>query len=102
MNKNFLKSINDKLIINVTFKTIKGVVSKRRCIPFDFGPSRRFRDRSQRYHFLVLEGPSGRHLLPLLPMQILKIELTERHFNPANYVKWKPKWFIKRNWGVYS
>jgi hypothetical protein len=102
MSKNFLKSINNKLIVSVTFRTVKGIVSERKCIPFDYGPSRRFRDKSQRYHFLVLDGPEGRHNLSLLPMQILKMELTEQHFNPSNYIKWKPKWFVKRNWGVYS
>ena len=97
-----MKAINDRLIVNVTFKTGNGVVSKRRCISFDYGPSRRFRDKFQRFHFLVIEGPNGSHPLPLLPTQILKIELTETHFNPANYVSWKPNWFVKRNWGVYS
>ena len=101
MSEDFLKSINDNLIIKVTFKSKNGII-KRKCIPFDFGPSKRFRDKSQRYHFLVLDGPKGRHNLSILPMQILKIELTELHFNPANYIKWKPKWFIKRDWGVYS
>ena len=51
MSKNFLKSINNKLIVSVTFRTVKGIVSERKCIPFDYGPSRRFRDKSQRYHF---------------------------------------------------
>jgi len=102
MNREFLASINNKLIVIVTFRTVKGVVSKRKCIPFDFGPSRRFRDKSQRYHFLVLDGPEGRHNLSLLPKQINRIELTDKHFNPLNYIKWKPKWFVKRNWGVYS
>ena len=101
MNKEFIKSINDKLIVELTFKTPKGIL-KRRCIPFDFGPSRRFRDKSQRYHFLVLNGLEREHNLSILPRQILKIELTKTCFNPSNYIKWKPKWFIKRNWGVYS
>jgi hypothetical protein len=78
-----------------------GIV-KRKCIPFDFGPSRGFRNRFQRYHFLVLGGPEGRHNLSVLPMQIVKIELTGLNFNPSKYIKWKPKWFLKRNWGVYS
>lgn len=98
----FIQSINQKLIIQLTFKLVGKGILKRKCIPFDFGPSRRFRDKSQRYHFLVLDGPEGRHNLSILPMQIVKIELTKKHFNPANYIKWKPKWFVKRNWGVYS
>jgi hypothetical protein len=101
-NSLFIQSINEKLILELTFNSIEKGLLKRKCIPFDFGPSRRFRDKSQRYHFLVLDGPEGRHNLSILPMQIVKIELTQIHFDPINYVKWKPKWFINRNWGVYS
>jgi hypothetical protein len=101
-NKLFIQSINEKLIIELTFKSIEKGIIKRKCIPFDFGPSRRYRDKSQRYHFLVLNGPEGRHNLSVLPMQIVKIELTDLNFNPSKYIKWKPKWFLKRNWGVYS
>ena len=74
----------------------------RKCIPFDFGPSRRFRDKSNRYHFLDLDSPNGKHPLLLLPNKILKLELTNFNFNPAKYINWKPKWFVKRNWGAYS
>jgi hypothetical protein len=102
MSREFLKSINEKLIIKLTFNSVEKGVLVRRCIPFDLGPSRRFRDKSQRYHFLVLDGPQGRHNLSILPMQIVNIELTNVHFEPSKYIKWKPKWFIKRNWGVYS
>ena len=98
----FITSINKKLVVKLIFKSVDKGILTRKCIPFDLGPSKRFRDKSQRYHFLVLDGPKGKHNLSILPMQILKIELTELHFNPANYIKWKPKWFIKRDWGVYS
>ncbi|APZ46451.1 hypothetical protein BW723_09145 [Polaribacter reichenbachii] len=103
MHRNlFIRSINEKLIIKLTFNSIEKGILTRNCIPFDFGPSRRFRDKSQRYHFLVLDGASGRHNLSILPIQIVKIELTEKHFSPSDFIKWKPNWFIKRNWGVYS
>jgi hypothetical protein len=102
MNREFLKSINEKLIIKLTFNSVGKGVLIRRCIPFDLGPSRRFRDKSQRYHFFVLDGPNGSHNLSVLPMQIVKFELTNIHFEPSKYIKWKPKWFVKRNWGVYS
>ena len=98
----FIKSINEKLIVKVTFNSLENGIITRKCIPFDLGPSRRFRDKSQRYHFLILEGPKGKHNLSILPTKILKIELTDIHFDPSKYVKWKPKWFVKRNWGVYS
>ncbi|MEO9571087.1 MAG: hypothetical protein ABJH82_09620 [Polaribacter sp.] len=101
-NKIFKEAINSKLVVNMTFNSVKKGVLTRRCVPFDYGPSRRFRDKSQRYHFLVLDGPEGRHNLSILPIQIVKIELTDVHFEPSKFIKWKPKWFIKRNWGVYS
>jgi hypothetical protein len=102
MNKIFTKSINDKLIVNLTFRTLKGSIEKRRCVPYYFGPNTRTnsKDKSQRYHFLVLKGPEKSHPLILLPKQVLKIELTEVHFNPMSYIKWKPKWFAKTLWNV--
>lgn len=103
MDRDFLKSINDKLIVNLTFRTVKGIVLKRKCVPLDYGPSRKFRDKSQRYHVLVINSPSGKiHPIPLSKVQILKIELTNTHFNPSRYIKWKLNWHLKRNWGVYS
>ncbi|MDY0780430.1 hypothetical protein [Tenacibaculum sp. IB213877] len=98
----FLKAINNKLIVKVTFNSTNKGILTRNCIPFDLGPSRRFKDKAQRYHFLVLDGIEGRHNLSILPSQLLNIELTDKEFNPANFVKWKPKWFFKRNWGIYS
>jgi len=33
---------------------------------------------------------------------MIKIELLGETFDPANYISWKPNWFIKRDWGNYS
>ena len=98
MNKIFMKSINDKLIVNLTFKTVKGNVVTRRCIPYNLGPHKRFKDKSQRYHFLVLKGPLYSHPVFLLPKQILKIKITDVHFNPVSYKAWKPNWFANTLW----
>ena len=43
-NKLFIKSINERLIVKLTFKSVKNEVLTRNCIPFDFGPSRKFKD----------------------------------------------------------
>jgi hypothetical protein len=99
MNREFLKSINDKLIVNLTFRTVKGSIVKRRCVPYNFGYTG-FRDKSQRYSFLVLKGKAKSHPLVLLPKQVLKIELTDVRFNPMSFIKWKPKWFSKTLWNV--
>jgi hypothetical protein len=100
MNSIFLKSINDRLIVNLTFRTVKGGVIRRRCIPYNLGPHKRFRDKSQRYHLLVLKGPEKSHPVFLLPKQILKIEITGVHFDPISYKAWKPNWFANTLWNV--
>ena len=98
----FVKSINDKKIVRVTYVTNNKRVLTRKCIPFDIGPSKKFKDKSIRYHFLDLDSPNGKHPLPLLPNRILKIELTDLYFEPSKYIYWKPNWFLKRDWGKYS
>ncbi|AUC16589.1 hypothetical protein BTO06_16170 [Tenacibaculum sp. SZ-18] len=98
----FVLAINEKLMVRVTYVTNDSRVLTRKCIPFDFGPSKRFMDKSYRYHFLDLDSPRGRHPLPLLPNRLVKLELTNTSFNPANYINWKPNWYFKRNWGKYS
>lgn len=98
----FEKSINNKLIVKVVYITKNNRILTRRCIPFDYGPSRSFKDKSQRYHFLDIDSPNGKHIVSILPSQVLKIEITDINFDPSKYIHWKPKWFLKRNWGVYS
>ena len=98
----FKISIDKKLLIELTFNSIEKGVIVRECVPFDYGPSRKFRDKSKRFHFLILNGPNGRHNLSILPTQIIKMKILNVHFDPARYVKWRPKWFVKRDWGVYS
>ncbi|MFD0992630.1 hypothetical protein [Tenacibaculum geojense] len=102
IQETFRVAINEKLMVRVTFiSKNKGILTKF-CIPFDIGPSRRFKDKSQRYHFFAIDNKLGNHNLSILPNQILNIEVTTSTFNPANYISWKPCWFIKRNWGIYS
>lgn len=74
----------------------------RLCAPMDFGLSRRTNDLMNRYHFWDYEGNTKSHLLSLLPENISKMELAEENFDPTDFVKWKPHWFIPRNWGRFS
>ena len=99
----FLYAITNKKVIELTFDSKdKGVIT-RKCIPFDFGPSRRnLKINPSRYHLFDLNSPEGKHTLSILPEQVIKINLLDETFNPADYVTWTPNWFIKRNWGVYS
>ena len=57
----FIESLNSKKIIIVTFDSHEKGVITRTCIPFDFGPSRRYKDGQDRYHFYDLDSPDGSH-----------------------------------------
>ncbi len=106
MKEEFLRAIDSKLKVKVTFNAKeedKGQVT-RTCIPFDFGPSQKINsiDKSQKYHLFDLDSPDKPHNLPLNPEQILKLEVLNENFDPADYIKWQPKWIYKRDWGMYS
>lgn len=102
MKELFIKAIQEKLVVVITFNSKEKGYLKRKCIPFDFGPSRRTKDQSDRYHFYDLDSPDGQHNLSILPNQLINIEITEITFDPRDYIKWTPNWFLKRNWGSYS
>lgn len=101
-HETFLKSIHEMKIVEVVIMTHEKGKIKRKCIPFDFGPSRKFQDKIDRYHFYDLDSPDGKHNLSITPDHLLEIQITNESFEPGDYVKWQPKWFIKRNWGQYS
>lgn len=102
MMKEFLEAINNKLILQITFNSKEKGIIKRTCIPFDFGPSRKYKDGLDRYHFLDLDSPDGKHNLSILPDQVLNMTLTNNNFNPADYISWTPNWHISRDWGEFS
>lgn len=106
MKEEFLRAIDNKLKVKVTFNAKeedKGQIT-RLCIPFDFGPSQKVDaiDKSEKYHLYDLDSPDGPHNLPLNPDQIVHLEVLNESFNPVDYIKWPPKWIYKRNWGIYS
>ncbi|WP_373897812.1 hypothetical protein ACER0A_010775 [Haloimpatiens sp. FM7315] len=103
MHQKFIQAINQKKLVLLKFDSYeKGIIS-RTCVPFDFGPSRRYRDGQDRYHFYDLDSPSSNHNLSILPSQILDIKILDESFEPKNYVTWSPiRWFLKRDWGAYS
>ncbi len=99
----FLKAINEKKIVIITFNSKEKWIITRKCIPFDYWPWRRnSKVNSDRYHFYDLDSPEWQHNLSILPEQIINIEITNERFDPADYVKWKTNWFIKRDRGIYS
>jgi len=99
----FLKSIHDKKMVEIIFDSIdKGVIT-RKCIPYDYGPSRKYRDNRDRYHLYDLNSPEGKHNLSILPEQLLNLDILNQNFEPSDYVTWSPtKWFIPRDWGEHS
>lgn len=102
MYDSFIKAIQEKRIVTITFDSNeKGPIS-RKCIPFDFGPSRKFHDNSDRYHFYDLDSPEGKHNLSILEAQLINLVITEDTFEPGDYVRWMPNWFVQRDWGDYS
>ncbi|MBN1076639.1 hypothetical protein DVV88_02940 [Clostridium botulinum] len=102
MYEKFVQAINSMKLVKVTFNSYEKGRIVRSCVPFDYGPSRRYKDAKNRYHFYDLDSPSSNHNLSILPEQIVDIEIMNEKFNPANYVHWSPKWFLKRDWGIYS
>jgi hypothetical protein len=102
MEERLLLGIHTKKKVKITFNSFEKGVITRLCIPFDIGPSRKFKDGKNRYHFYDLNSPTGSHNLSILPGQLLNIEVTAESFNPEDYVTWSPNWHIYRDWGIHS
>jgi hypothetical protein len=95
----------DRVKLTFVSKEDAGLALTRSCAPMDFGPSRRSKDKSDRYHFWDYDSDSqgGSHTLGLLPGQIITIEKTEMPFDPAEFITWTPvEWFYPRDWGAFS
>ena len=68
----------------------------------DFGPSKRAKDKADRYHFWDFDSDTKSHILSLLPKQIRSIHPMNINFDPGEFITWEIDWFLKRNWGIYS
>lgn len=98
-----LDAINLKKQVKIKFNSYEKGIIERKCIPFDFGPSRRYKDGLDRFHFYDLNSPDGKHNLSILPDQLIEIELLYSDFKPSDYVTWSPtNWIINRDWGQFS
>jgi len=98
----FIDAIHEKKCVLIVADTYEKGIIERICIPFDYGPSRKYKDGINRYHLFDLDSPDGSHNLALKPDQILKIEILNDHFDPNDYVHWETNWYISRDWGPYS
>ncbi len=98
----FLRAIFEKKIVKAIVASQEKGLIERECIPFDYGPSRKYKDGLDRYHFYDLDSPQGSHNLSILPDQLINVIITDRTFEPGDYVHWEPAWFVERDWGEYS
>lgn len=95
--------LNKKKVLLTFFSKEDGTHLLRTCAPMDFGPSRRAKDQSDRYHLWDYDSDQRNHVLSLLPNQIVKIEPLDESFDPAEFITWSPiSWFLPRDWGQYS
>ena len=99
----FIDAITSLNKVTLTFFSKEdGHSLTRLCAPMDFGPSRRAKDKSDRFHFWDFTNDVGSHTLSLNPHQVQSIEILNDDFDPSEFVKWKPNWIISRDWGEYS
>jgi len=102
----FINAINQKRKLRVTFYSFDdGRNITRVCAPMDFGPSRRAKEKNDRYHFWDFESDKANHTLSLNPEQVKTIEIMDEEFSPESFITWdtnKSKWFIPRDWGKFS
>lgn len=102
----FVEAIHSKTKLKLTFFSKEdGAFLVRTCAPMDFAPSRRARDKSNRYHFWDYDSDTKSHILSLLPNQICQIKAIENSFEPAELITWNTKispWSLPRDWGSFS
>lgn len=100
-HETFINAIHTKTVLKVTMNSKEKGLIVRTCAPLDYGPQKKFKDKSNRYMFYHFET---KHPSPMLPEQIRGIELINEHFDPGDIVTWNPPydWHIARDWGVYS
>ncbi len=98
----FISSIHGIKLVKIQCNSIEKGMIERTCVPFDHGPSKKYKDGLSRFHFYTLDSPEGPHNLSILEDQLTTIEILETSFEPGDYVKWTPQWTITRDWGLFS
>ena len=103
MQQEFIDAIHSLSKIQLIFFSKEdGKVITRLVAPMDFGPSRRARDKSDRYHFWDYGSDKENHVLSLLPDSIQSLSVINDNFSPAEFVTWPTNWIVSRDWGQYS
>ena len=106
MRDTFIEAIHAKRKLRLTFYSQEdGRNLVRTCAPMDYGPSRRAKDKSDRYHLWDYDSDTKHHTLSLLPQQVVSIEMLSDTFDPAEFITWNTSaspWFVQRNWDSFS
>jgi hypothetical protein len=103
MTSDFISAIHSKRKIRLIFFSKEdGRNLTRVCAPMDFGASRRAKNKDDRYHMWDYESDTEKHVLSLLPHQVVSIEVLDDAFEPSEFVTWPTNWIIPRNWGMFS
>ncbi|HAV5317769.1 hypothetical protein ABTP12_14815 [Acinetobacter baumannii] len=102
----FKQAIHSKNKVKLIFYSKEdGKNLERICAPMDFGPSRRSKNKDERYHLWDYESDQSNHVLSLLPIQVINIEILNNNFDPSEFITWdvkKSPWFYIRDWGHHS
>lgn len=106
MKSEFISAIRAFQKVRITFRSREdGEDIVRICAPMDIGPSRRSKDRAERFHLWDFASDATAHVLSLRPEQILRLEILPESFDPRAFVTWDTKaspWFVERDWNEYS
>jgi hypothetical protein len=102
----FIQAIRDCKKVRLTFfsKEDEGTLI-RKCAPMDYGPSRRAKEKNDRYHLWDYESDTEQHTLSLNPEQVKGLDILEESFDPDEFVTWDTSaspWFVERDWGSHS
>jgi len=102
----FVQAIRDKKKVKLTFYSKEDRCELVRvCAPMDYGPSRRAKNKADRYHLWDFDSDTQRHTLSLLPERVMGMVVLDEKFDPADFIEWDTgvsPWFIPRDWGQYS
>jgi hypothetical protein len=99
----FIEALHAQRKVEMTYDSQKdGTIVSRTAAPMDFGPRANEKVPTDRYHFWDYDSPSGAHTSSLEAGQIHSITILDDTFDPADFVKWTPKWHVDRDWGSYS
>lgn len=106
MKDDFIRAIREKKKVQITFHSKEdATLLVRKCAPMDYGPSRHAKEQNDRFHLWDYESDTQRHTLSLNPEQIQRLDVLDEAFDPHDFVTWdtkKSRWFIPRDWGIYS